>query len=56
MHGRRRRRSGDIEAAKAHAQASTRVDKNIVASSKKLLELMGIPYINAPSEGEAQAS
>ena len=48
--------AGNIEAAKAHAQASTRVDKNIVASSKKLLELMGIPYINAPSEGEAQAS
>ena len=48
--------AGDMEAAKAHAQASTRVDKNIVASSKKLLELMGVPYINAPSEGEAQAS
>jgi flap endonuclease-1 len=48
--------AGDIEGMKAHAQASTRVDKSIVASSKRLLELMGVPYINAPSEGEAQAS
>jgi flap endonuclease-1 len=48
--------AGDIEKARSHAQASTRVDRNIVASSKKLLELMGVPYINAPSEGEAQAS
>lgn len=48
--------AGEMEKARTHAQASTRVDKGIVASSKKLLELMGVPYINAPSEGEAQAS
>ncbi|MDE1810463.1 MAG: flap endonuclease-1 [Candidatus Micrarchaeota archaeon] len=47
---------GDMERAKSQAQASTRVDKRIVESSKKLLDLMGVPYINAPSEGEAQAS
>jgi flap endonuclease-1 len=48
--------AGELELAKMHAQASSRVDKNIVASSKRLLGLMGVPYINAPSEGEAQAS
>jgi len=48
--------AGELEEARAHAQASTRIDKNIVDSAKALLEMMGIPYINAPSEGEAQAS
>ena len=47
---------GRMEEAKAHAQASTRVTKEIVASAKELLGLMGIPCIGAPSEGEAQAS
>lgn len=47
---------GDIEAMRMHAQASTRIDKNIIESSKALLESMGIGYINAPGEGEAQAS
>jgi len=48
--------AGEIEEARAHAQASTRIDKNIVDGAKTLLDMMGIPYINAPSEGEAQAS
>ncbi|MDE1833190.1 MAG: flap endonuclease-1 [Candidatus Micrarchaeota archaeon] len=47
---------GDMERAKSKAQASTRVNKQIVESSKQLLDLMGVPYISAPSEGEAQAS
>ena len=49
-------RKGDIQAARMHAQASARVDKYIVESSKELLDRMGVAYINAPSEGEAQAS
>ncbi len=49
-------RRGDVAAARTHAQASTRVDKWIVESSKALLDRMGVAYINAPSEGEAQAS
>jgi len=48
--------SGDMGAMRAHAMASTRMTKEVVASSKKLLDLMGIGYITAPSEGEAQAS
>jgi len=47
---------GKIEEAKMYAQASTRITKEIVASAKELLDYMGILYINAPSEGEAQAS
>jgi len=47
---------GKLEEARVHAQASTRINKEIVESSKKLLGLMGIPYMTAPSEGEAEAS
>lgn len=50
------KKSGDIEAMRAHAMASTRINKDIVESAKKLLDYMGVGYINAPSEGEAQAS
>ena len=47
---------GRIEEAKGFAQASTRITKDIIASGKELLDAMGVGYINAPSEGEAQAS
>ncbi len=32
------------------------MSREIVEGSKKLLELMGVPYIQAEGEGEAQAS
>jgi flap endonuclease-1 len=41
---------------KKYAQATARIDEYIVDSSTELLELMGIPVIQAPSEGEAQAA
>ncbi len=47
---------GRLEEAKVHAQGSTRITKEIVESGKRLLDLMGIPHVNAPSEGEGQAS
>ena len=48
--------SGDTAAMRMHAMATTKINKEIVESSKQLLDYMGIGYINAPSEGEAQAS
>ncbi|WP_456468697.1 flap endonuclease-1 [Archaeoglobus sp.] len=42
--------------AKKYAQAAGRVDEYIVSSSKELLTYMGIPFVDAPSEGEAQAA
>ncbi len=49
-------KEGREEEARTYAQQATRVTKHIVADSKQLLDAMGISYISAPSEGEAQAS
>src|SRR3989339_1191529 len=42
--------------AKKYAQATSRLTSEMVEESKKLLQGMGIPWVQAPSEGEAQAS
>lgn len=47
---------GRVEDARKFAVRSSRMSTGIVEGSKTLLELMGIPYIQANSEGEAQAS
>jgi len=47
---------GDIEEAYKQARSSSRIDDQVLETSKKLLSLMGIPIIQAPSEGEAQAA
>jgi len=47
---------GDEEEAYKQARSSTRVDASIIGTSKELLGLMGIPIVQAPGEGEAQAS
>ncbi len=41
---------------KTYAQATVRITDEIISESKLLLELLGIPVVQAPSEGEAQAS
>ena len=47
---------GQVEEARGYAVASSRINKWIVDSSKELLTHMGVPYVQAPSEGEAQAA
>ncbi|MHB1908353.1 MAG: flap endonuclease-1 [Nitrososphaerales archaeon] len=46
----------DLVAAKKFASATARLDDAMIADAKKLLDLMGIPWIQAPSEGEATAA
>ncbi len=46
----------DYEAAKKYAQQSATVTDEIVEGSKDLLSAMGIPYVQAPNEGEALCS
>jgi flap endonuclease-1 len=47
---------GRLEEAKKYAQRSTVVTDEIIAESKRLLEAMGIPVIQAKCEGEAQCA
>jgi flap endonuclease-1 len=46
----------DLVAAKRYASATAHLDEGMVQDAKKLLDLMGIPWIQAPSEGEATAA
>ena len=48
--------SGDTEKMRMYAQVATTMKDYMVPDSKKVLELMGLPWIQAPSEGEAQAA
>lgn len=48
--------AGQLEEARSYAVQSSRINKWIVDSSKELLTHMGVPYIQAPSEGEAQGA
>ncbi len=46
----------DIDEMRKYAGRTTRLTKVMIEESKQLLDALGIPYINAPSEGEAQAA
>jgi len=48
--------SGDTEKMRIYASIATTMKPYMVPESKKLLDLMGLPWIQAPSEGEAQAA
>jgi flap endonuclease-1 len=49
-------KKGDMEAARRYAQMTARIKDEMVEDAKKLLDLLGIPWVQAPSEGEAQAA
>jgi len=49
-------KAGDLERARMYAQATATLKEYMVKDAKRLLELLGVPYVQAPSEGEAQAA
>ena len=46
----------DIEEMKKYASRTARLSKDMVEESKKIISLLGLPVVQAPSEGEAQAA
>jgi flap endonuclease-1 len=47
---------GKIEEARTYAQMTSRLKDYMADDSKRLLKYMGVPWVQAPSEGEAQAA
>jgi len=47
---------GLMEDAKKYAQGNNKLDTKMIEEAKELITLFGFPIVNAPSEGEAQAS
>ncbi|MBW2979939.1 flap endonuclease-1 [Candidatus Woesearchaeota archaeon] len=46
----------DTEAMKKYASRTSRLTSDIIEESKKIIDALGLPIIQAPSEGEAQAA
>lgn len=47
---------GEVTEAKRFAQATASLKDTMVDDAHRLLEFLGVPYVQAPSEGEAQAA
>jgi len=48
--------AGELEEAKLFAKQSASINEEIIKSSKEILEILGIPVVQAPSDGEAEAA
>ena len=49
-------KAGRLEEARKYAQQAAKLKDEMVEEAKRLLTLMGVPWVQAPSEGEAQAA
>ncbi|MDI9620114.1 MAG: flap endonuclease-1 [Candidatus Nezhaarchaeota archaeon] len=47
---------GDLKTAKTYAQQTAYLTDDMCKEAKQLLDLLGVPWVQAPSEGEAQAA
>ncbi len=53
---RKAREEGRLEDAARLSQRTVRLTRDMVRQSQKLLDLLGLPWVQAPSEGEAQCA
>ncbi len=49
-------KKGNLEEARIYAQQTSKLTREMVDQAKRLLDLLGVPWVQAPSEGEAQAA
>ncbi|TDA35650.1 MAG: flap endonuclease-1 [Hadesarchaea archaeon] len=49
-------KEGRLEEARRYAAQAATVEEQVVEDAKHLLRLMGVPFVQAPAEGEAQAA
>ncbi|MEM2656696.1 MAG: flap structure-specific endonuclease, partial [Candidatus Korarchaeota archaeon] len=47
---------GDFEEARKYAKQAARIEDYMVTTAKQLLEYLGVPIVQAPHDGEAQAA
>ncbi|RLF18715.1 MAG: flap endonuclease-1 [Thermoprotei archaeon] len=47
---------GDLKTAKMYAQQTGKLTEEMANEAKRLLDTLGVPWVQAPSEGEAQAA
>ncbi len=47
---------GDLERARSKASQTSRIDKPMIEQAKRLILALGMGYVEAPEEGEAQAA
>ena len=47
---------GDLKAARTYAQQTAHLTDEMANEAKRLLDALGVPWVQAPSEGEAQAA
>lgn len=52
----RLKEEGKVDEAYSKATQSSKINSEMIEEAKDLLDAMGLPYIEAPSEGEAQAA
>ncbi|BDC19085.1 flap endonuclease-1 [Acidianus sp. HS-5] len=50
------KKEGETKELKKYSQMATRLTNDMAEEGKRLLEAMGIPVVQAPSEGEAEAA